>query len=331
MKVIIPLAGKGTRLRPHTHVTPKPMLKVAGKPVMSYILDDLKKLGGIEQIIYITGHLKERVEEYARSNYDFDSVFIEQKVQDGTAGAVALARDYVHEPVLIIFVDTIFDADLSAIRDSTADGIIWTKEVEDYQRFGVVVTDENNFMTRIVEKPKEPISKRANIGLYYIRNWKLLYEGLEHVLASPPNMGEFFLTDAFQYMIDHGAKIEVRDVAGWYDAGKIETLLDTNRVVLGRGGARRPADAGDCKIFDPVYVEDNVTLRRSTIGPNVSIGSGTVIEDSEVSHSIIGSDAKISGAKLIHSLVGDSVVLSGVTGEVTVGDHSEVRQVAPQA
>jgi glucose-1-phosphate thymidylyltransferase len=325
MKVIIPLAGKGTRLRPHTHVTPKPMLKVAGKPVMSYILDDLKKLGGIDQIIYITGHLKERVEEYARSTYDFDSVFIEQKVQDGTAGAVALARDYVQEPVLIIFVDTIFDADLSAIRESKADGIIWTKEVEDYQRFGVVVTDENDFMTRIVEKPSEPISKRANIGLYYIRNWKLLFEGLDHVLAAPPHLGEFFLTDAFQYMIDHGAKIEVRDVAGWYDAGKIETLLDTNRVVLERGGERRPVNVGDSRIIDPVYVEDRVTLRRSTIGPNVSIGAGTLIEESEISHSIVGGGARIRKSRLVNSLIGDNVIIEGLHGDVTVGDHSEVR------
>jgi glucose-1-phosphate thymidylyltransferase len=325
MKVIIPLAGKGTRLRPHTHVTPKPMLKVAGKPVMSYILDDLKKLGNVEQIIYITGHLKEKVEEYVRTAYDFPSVFIEQKVQDGTAGAVALAREHVHDPVLIIFVDTIFDADLSVIHESDADGIIWTKEVEDYQRFGVVVTDENGYMTRIVEKPKEPISKRANIGLYYVKNWKLLFEGLDHVLASPPNMGEFFLTDAFQYMIEHGARLEVRDVAGWYDAGKIETLLDTNRVVLEKGGARRPADVGDSRIIDPVYVEDNVTLRGSTIGPNVSIGSGTVIEDSEVSHTIVGNDTRITKSRLTNSLVGDSVVLDGVRGEVTVGDHSEIR------
>jgi glucose-1-phosphate thymidylyltransferase len=325
MKVIIPLAGKGTRLRPHTHVTPKPMLKVAGKPVMSYILDDLKKLGNVEQIIYITGHLKEKVEEYVRKAYDFPSIFIEQKVQDGTAGAVGLAREYVRDPVLIIFVDTIFDADLSAIKESDADGIIWTKEVEDYQRFGVVVTDDRGNMTRIVEKPTEPISKRANIGLYYIRNWKLLFEGLDHVLASPPHLGEFFLTDAFQYMIDHGARIEVRDVVGWYDAGKIETLLDTNRVVLERGSARKPANADGCKIVDPVYVEDNVTLRNSTVGPNVSIGSGTVIEDSEVSHSIVGSDAKIVQSRLKNSLVGDSVVLDGVEGEVTVGDHSEIR------
>ncbi len=125
MKVIIPLAGKGTRLRPHTHITPKPMLKVAGKPVMSYVLDDVKKLGSVEQIIYITGHLKEKVEEYARASCDIPSVFVEQEVQDGTAGAVNLARPYVDQPVLIIFVDTIFDADLSLVHTSDADGIIW--------------------------------------------------------------------------------------------------------------------------------------------------------------------------------------------------------------
>ena len=171
MKVIIPLAGKGTRLRPHTHVTPKPMMRVAGKPVMSYVLDELRKLGGVEEVIYITGHLKEKVEDFARKSLDVPSVFIEQKIQDGTAGAIALARDRIDQPVLIIFVDTIFDADLSIVNKTDADGIIWTKEVEDYQRFGVVVTDTDGNMTQIVEKPKTPISKRANIGLYYIRNW----------------------------------------------------------------------------------------------------------------------------------------------------------------
>src|SRR5688572_27081659 len=200
MKVIIPLAGKGTRLRPHTHITPKPMLKVAGKPVMAYILEDLERLGNVEQVIYITGHLKEKVEEYARKATPIPSVFIEQKVQDGTAGAVDLARPYVDQPVLIIFVDTIFDADLSIVKTVDADGIIWTKEVEDYQRFGVVVTDDRGFMTRIIEKPSTPVSKRANIGLYYIRNWRLLFEGIDHVLNQPKNKGEYYLTDAFQYM-----------------------------------------------------------------------------------------------------------------------------------
>ena len=325
MKVIIPLAGKGTRLRPHTHLTPKPMLKVAGKPVMSYVLDELKKLGNVEQVIYITGHLKEKVEEYARSEMDVPSVFIEQKVQDGTAGAIALARDFVDQPVLIIFVDTIFDADLTKVKSVDADGIIWVKEVEDYQRFGVVVTDKDGNMTKIVEKPKTPISKRANIGLYYIRNWKLLYEGIEWVLKQPKNQGEYFLTDAFQYMIDKGAKIRVIDVEGWYDAGKIETMLETNEAMLARGRARRPKSAGDSTIIDPVYIEDNVTLKKSKIGPNVSIGAGTVLDGSEISNSIVGSNAKISKSVLRNSLVGDDTVLDGVKGEVTVGDHSEVR------
>ncbi|MFN2604203.1 MAG: sugar phosphate nucleotidyltransferase [Gemmatimonadaceae bacterium] len=325
MKVIIPLAGKGTRLRPHTHITPKPMLKVAGKPVMSYILEDLEKLGDVHQIVYITGHLKEKVEEFVHATSHIDSVFIEQKVQDGTAGAVALARDYVDEPVLIIFVDTIFDADLSIVKTTDADGIIWVKEVEDYQRFGVVVTDEDGNMTRIVEKPKTPISKRANIGLYYMKNWKLLFEGIDHVLESPMNQGEYFLTDAFQYMIDKRAKIKVIDVEGWYDAGKIETLLDTNQTMLTKGRARRPKQVRGSTIVDPVYIEDNVTLTRSTIGPNVSIGAGSVIEDSKIDNTIIGAKAKIIRSKLSESLIGDETLIDGVKGAVTIGDHSEVR------
>jgi glucose-1-phosphate thymidylyltransferase len=324
MKVIIPLAGKGTRLRPHTHLTPKPMMKVAGKPVMSYVLDELKKLGNVEQIIYITGHLKEKVEEFARSEIDVPSVFIEQKVQDGTAGAIALAKDHVDQPVLIIFVDTIFDADLTKVKSVDADGIIWVKEVEDYQRFGVVVTDKDGNMTKIIEKPKTPISKRANIGLYYIRNWKLLFEGIDHVLTQPKNQGEYFLTDAFQYMIDKGAKIRVIDVEGWYDAGKIETMLETNQAMLERGRSRRPTGVGDSTIIDPVYIEDNVTLKKSKVGPNVSIGAGSVLDGVEISHSIVGAKANLKKSVLRNSLIGDDTIVEGVRGEVTLGDNSEV-------
>ena len=326
MKVIIPLAGKGTRLRPHTHTTPKPMLRVAGKPVIAYLLDDLETLGGVREIVYITGHLKEAVERWVRADGRFVSAFVEQVVQDGTASAVALAKPHVDEPVLIIFVDTIFDADLSIIGRTDADGIIWTKEVEDYQRFGVVVTDANGFMTRIIEKPSTPVSKRANIGLYYIRNWKLLYEGIADVMRRPAHNGEFYLTDAFQYMIDHGAKLKVVDVAGWYDAGKLETLLDTNRVMLEKGRARRPkaAPAGST-IIDPVYLEEGVELRGATVGPNVSVSAGTVLERSTVRDAIIGAGATISGCTLHDSMVGDAAVVRGVCGAVSVGDHAEVR------
>jgi glucose-1-phosphate thymidylyltransferase len=327
MKVIIPLAGKGTRLRPHTYLVPKPMLKIAGKPVMDYILDDLRTLGNVEQVIYVTGHLKEKVEEHARKDYaDLPAVFVEQKVQDGTAGAVKLAQPYVDQDVLIIFVDTIFETDLSVIRNTDADGIMWVKEVEDYQRFGVVVTDKDGNMTKIVEKPSTPISKRANIGLYYVKNWKLLFEGIDYVLKQPTNKGEYYLTDAFQYMIDKGAKIKVIDVEGWYDAGKLDTLLDTNRTVLSKGKARRPKNVEQSvTIHDPVYIEDNVTMSNSVIGPNVSIGAGSKVEGSTLTDTIVGQRATLKGSQLRNSLLGDDVLVEGLKGELTVTDHSEIR------
>jgi glucose-1-phosphate thymidylyltransferase len=326
MKVIIPLAGKGTRLRPHTHLVPKPMLKIAGKPVMAYILEDLERLGGVDQVVYVTGHLKEKVEQYAKTQFKLPAAFVEQKVQDGTAGAVKLAQPYVDQDVLIIFVDTIFETDLSVIKTTDADGIIWVKEVEDYQRFGVVVTDTDGNMTKIVEKPDTPISKRANIGLYYVKNWKLLYEGIDHVLTQPKNKGEYFLTDAFQYMIDKGAKLKVIDVEGWYDAGKLDTLLETNRIVLEKGAARRPANVEkSVTIHDPVYVEDGVTLSNATIGPNVTLGKGSVVEGSTLTDTIIGSKCTIRRSTLRNSLIGDDVVIEGLKGELTVSDHSEIR------
>lgn len=326
MKVIIPLAGKGTRLRPHTHTVPKPMLKVAGKPVMDYVMDDVAKLGNVSEVIYITGHLKEAVEKHARAKYAFPGAFIEQKVQDGTAGAVDLARPRVDEPVLIVFVDTIFDADLSVINESTDDGIIWTQTVEDYQRFGVVVTDDNGHMTKIVEKPSTPISKRANIGLYYIKNWKLLYEGIAHTLASPANKGEFFLTDAFQYMIEKGAKIRVIDVKGWYDAGKLDTLLETNRAMLEKGRAHIPKGGlTNVTITEPVRIEDGATVSDSYIGPNVVIGAGTVVSNCTLVDTIIGDKCRVDGATLTGSMLGDRVTVEGVTGSATLGDDAEVR------
>jgi glucose-1-phosphate thymidylyltransferase len=326
MKVIIPLAGKGTRLRPHTHLVPKPMLKIAGKPVMAYILEDLERLGGVEQVVYVTGHLKEKVEAYAKSQFSLPAVFVEQVVQDGTAGAVKLAQPYVDQDVLIIFVDTIFETDLSVIKTTDADGIIWVKEVEDYQRFGVVVTDKDGNMTKIVEKPSTPISKRANIGLYYVKNWKLLYEGIDHVLTQPKNKGEYYLTDAFQYMIDKGAKLKVVDVEGWYDAGKLDTLLETNKIVLEKGAARRPKQMeASVTIHDPVYVEDGVTLSNATIGPNVTLGTGSTVESSTLTDTIVGSKCTIKHSTLHNSLIGDDVVIEGLRGELTVSDHAEIR------
>jgi glucose-1-phosphate thymidylyltransferase len=322
MQVIIPLAGKGTRLRPHTHLVPKPLLKVAGRPVMDWVMDRLKGLD-VTELIFITGHLKEQVEEFTRARYRIPSRFIEQKVQDGTAGAINLARPYVKGPVLIIFVDTVFEADLTLINRTDADGIIWAKEVEDYQRFGVVVTDTQGYMTRIVEKPSTPISKLANIGLYYIRAVDSLWKGIDHVLASPANKGEWYLTDAFQWMIDHGKRILTAEVGGWYDCGKLDTLLETNEILLRKGAARR-RDFPGVTIHDPVYIEDGVTIERSEIGPNVSLEQGTRVTESRISHSIIGRDSKLNRVALNASLLGNNVLLDGFRGSASLADNSEV-------
>ncbi len=322
MQVIIPLAGKGTRLRPHTHTVPKPLLKVAGRPVLDWVMDRLDGLD-VSELIFITGHLKEQIERYARDRYRIPSRFIEQKVQDGTAGAVNLARPHVREPVLIIFVDTVFEADLTLINRARADGIIWAKEVEDYQRFGVVVTDGDGHMTKIIEKPSTPISKLANIGLYYIRDVGALWAGIDHTLASPTHKGEYYLTDAFQHMIDHGRKILVAEVAGWYDCGKLDTLLETNAALLARGAARR-RDFPGVQIQDPVYIEDGVTIERSSIGPNVSLEAGTHITDCAISNAIIGRDVRIARARLHGVMLGDRAKIDGLSGTASLGDDSEI-------
>jgi glucose-1-phosphate thymidylyltransferase len=326
VKVVIPLAGKGTRLRPHTHTTPKPLLRVGGQPVMSYILNDLLALG-VNEGVFITGHLKDKVETYMRTEYPhFTAHFIEQPVQDGTAGAVRLAEPFIDQDMLIIFVDTLFDADLSLVKRLPADlaGVIWAKEVEDYQRFGVVITDEHRNMLRIVEKPKTPVSKLANIGLYYIRDSKLLFQGIHHTMERPPGpSGEFYLTDAFQYMIDHGAKIRVEPVEGWYDCGQLETLLETNRHLLETGRAREPGPGTNVRVVPPVRVADAVTLENVTIGPNVSIEAGSELRNATLRDCIVGARTHIRDATLHDSLIGDHVTIEGVKGRVSLGDHSE--------
>jgi glucose-1-phosphate thymidylyltransferase len=340
VQVIIPLAGKGTRLRPHTHLVPKPLIKVAGRPVLDWVMDRLEGLD-VEELIFITGHLKEQVETYVRKRYAIPSRFIEQQVQDGTAGAVNLARPAVHGPVMIIFVDTIFDADLSIVKSSGDDGIIWAKEVEDYRRFGVVVTDAQGYMTRIVEKPKEPISKLANIGLYHVRAVDQMWQGIDHVLGSPQNRGEWFLTDAFQWMIERGARIRTAEVAGWYDCGTVATTLETNRILLermmpeaGRAGRttgtrkRRTAArrfSPSVKIVEPVHIDADVVIEESTVGPNVSVEAGTIIHGSVVMNAIVGQRCRIEHCQLDGAMLGDDVVVTGLRGGAALGAHSEVR------
>jgi glucose-1-phosphate thymidylyltransferase len=321
MQVIIPLAGKGTRLRPHTHLVPKPLLEVAGRPVMDWVLDRLDGLD-VSELIFITGHLKEAVEAHARDRYRIPSRFIEQRVQDGTAGAVNLARPFVREDILIVFVDTVFEADLTLVNRTDADGIIWAKEVDDWQRFGVVVTDARGYMTRIVEKPSEPVSKLANIGLYWVRDTAALWAGIDHVLASPTNKGEYYLTDAFQHMIEHGRRILTAEVGGWYDCGAPGALLETNEVLLRKGAARR-RDFPGVTIHDPVLLADGVSLEHCEVGPNVTLGAGSRVVGGSLRHAIVGRDAVLEDVRLDRAVLGNRVRLRGIRAvDASLGDDS---------
>lgn len=330
MKAIIPLAGKGTRLRPHTHLTPKPLLQVGGRPVMSYILDDLLELG-VQEVVFVIGYLGDVIRDYIAEQYpQIEAHYVVQAVQDGTAGAIKLAEPWADEDLLILFVDTLFDADLNLVKRLGPEysGVIWAKEVEDYQRFGVIITGDGGTMEKIVEKPKEPVSKLANIGLYYIRDFGLLFEGIHHTIKAPKGpTGEYYLTDAFQYMVDHGAKLLVAPVEGWYDCGKPETLLETNHHLLqnaGRGGVDRKAKVSGAEIVQPVRIEEGVEISGGTIGPNVTVGRGSRIVDSTLRHVIVGHDTKVTKSDLHDSLLGNHADIRGVKGVLSLGDHSEV-------
>jgi glucose-1-phosphate thymidylyltransferase len=329
MKAVIPLAGKGTRLRPHTHHTPKPLLKVAGKPVLAYILDDLRALG-IQEMVFIVGHLRDAMEVWIREEYpDVDGHYVLQEVQDGTAGAIALAEPFVDEDLLIVFPDAVLEVDYGLIGrlDASYAGVIWAKEVEDYQRYGVIVTNSDGSMKTIIEKPSEPISKLANIGLYYIRDYELLFEGVRDAIGSDPGpAGEYYLTDAFQYMVDHGGRIMTAPVEGWWDAGKPETLLETNHHLLlaGRAGADPTAKVEGAEIVQPVRLEANVTVRGGRIGPNVTLEAGTTAERCELRDTVVGPHAVLEDARLHDSIVGGYSRVSSTSGSLLVTDHSVV-------
>lgn len=334
MKAVIPLAGRGTRLRPHTHLIPKPLVRVAGKPVLDFILDDLL-VAGITEMIFIVGHLQDAIRAHIAERYpQVKARYVVQEVQDGTAGAVGLAEPWADDELLILFADTLFKVDLgiATTLDHARAGVIWAKEVEDYQRFGVIVTDDAGDMTHIVEKPREPVSRLANIGLYYIRDHQLLFEGIRHTLgAGPGPSGEFYLTDAFQYMVDAGARIVTAPVEMWLDAGNVDALLEANcRLVSGsRGGVARGALIRESVVSPCSRIEDGARVTGSRIGDNVTVESRARVTDSELRDTIVGADATVEDCRLRYSIVGRSAAVRGFEGALSIVDHSEVDARSP--
>ncbi|MBA3532128.1 MAG: NTP transferase domain-containing protein [Ardenticatenales bacterium] len=326
MHVIIPVAGYGTRLRPHTYTKPKPLLQVAGNTVLGHILDMLEGVG-VNEVTFIVGYLGEQVREYVARSYPTLKVnYVDQVERKGQAHAIYLAREYVHEPVLILFADTISNAGLADLSSSTYDGVIYTKQVEDPRRFGVVTTDEAHVIQRFVEKPEEWVSDQAVIGVYYVKDYDMLFRAIERLMEENiQTKGEFFLADALQLMVQEGARLEARTVEVWEDCGTPEALLQTNRYMLEHSGAATIASEGENSvIIPPVYIAANVRISNSVIGPFVSLAEGCEVRDAILRDTIADSDAIIEDTMLSESLIGHGAVVRGRYRKLNVGDSSEV-------
>jgi glucose-1-phosphate thymidylyltransferase len=325
MKAIIPMAGLGTRMRPHTFSRPKPLINVAGRPMLDYLVDALQGLD-IDEYIFIVGYLGDQIEQYVRSTYTFKSTFVVQEELIGQAHAIYLAREHLDGPVMVLFADTLFEADTSVIQTTDADAIAFVKEVEDPRRFGVVELDERGRITRFTEKPESMDNRNVVIGLYYVRDSQAMLRAIEKQMARKQmTKGEFYLADAFQVMIDDGALFRTQPVDVWLDCGKPETVLETNRYLLehGRDNSAQIGLPG-VTVIPPVYIHPTARLDHVIIGPHATVAAGCQISYSIIKDSIIEDRASVTRIILDRSLVGQDAQLKGRYFTLNIGDTSSV-------
>ena len=324
LKVVLPVAGSGTRLRPHTFTKPKVLLEVAGKPILGYIMEEIINLP-ISEVIFIVGHFSDQIESYIKSNFNVKSSFIVQKEQQGLGHAIYLTKDYFKpdDEMLIILGDTIFEVNLNEIIKSRI-SLVGVKEIENPSRFGVVKLEKEK-VTGFVEKPKEFVSNLAIVGIYYIKQPHELLNGLEEIIQKGiQRKGEFQLTDGLQSLVEKGYKIDIFPVKGWFDCGKPEALLTTNQHLLEK--YYKELKKEDSLIIPPVFIGEDAVVKRSIIGPHVSVGAFCRIEDSVVKNSILYTKSSVLMSILSDSIIGESAIIKGVFQSLNVGDFSQTIQ-----
>ncbi len=321
MRAIIPVAGFGSRLRPHTFTIPKVLLNVAGKPIIGHIMDKIIA-DGFDEATFIVGHLGDQVRSYIESTYSIKVDFVEQTEPKGLAHAIYLARHtFSAEPVLIILGDTIFDVDLKPVLQEKVSSL-GVKYVEDPRRFGVVER-RDGYISNLVEKPEHPASHHVIVGLYWIQNPKLLEQCISELIRKDTRTkGEYQLTDALQLMIRNGEKIKTFDVDGWYDCGKPETLLATNRHLLEKNHTQLKLEG--VVVIPPVFISPTAKITHSVIGPHATIADGAVVSDSIIRNSIVSSDAQVTRALLEDSIIGNNGLVGGAFKRINIGDSSEI-------
>jgi glucose-1-phosphate thymidylyltransferase len=337
MKIIIPVAGVGSRLKPHTFVTPKPLMEVAGKPILTHIIEKIEELEIKEkEYIFVVSHKKEDIINFIEKKHsNLKKKFVEQKVRDGDGGAIklgleSLSEDELKEDLLIFFGDILIDFDLNkAIKNLKKEdfGIIFTKEVGDPTHYGIVEINTKNKILSIEEKPKIPRSNLAVIGTYYFKKSKIILNELSNIYEKKEMLkGEYKIAKVIENLATKKEySLKSFKVKGWFDCGRVEVLLESNKYFLKKNSSGKKYVLNDSNIIiPPCFISKTAKINNSVIGPNVSIGSKAIIDSSIIENSIISSKSEIVNSNLKDSLIGREVKLNGKKLKVNIGEKSEV-------
>lgn len=327
MKAIIPVAGTGTKLRPHTYTQPKALIPLAGKTVLSIIIDQLVE-AGVKDFVLVVGYLGDKIMDYAKANYpELNITIIHQNERKGLGHAIYLCKEEVqHEELLIVLGDTICEYNVTELLDMKG-SVLGVKKVDDPRNFGVAETDEDGKVTRLIEKPQIPKTNNALVGIYKIADTPALFRCLESIiLAEDPAQEELSLTPALDCMVDSGTVFSTFKVSNWFDCGRKETLLESNATLLKKWGSNISQEEHyeNTIIIPPVSIAPGCEIKNSIIGPNVSIGENAIIEYAIVKDSIVGSFSKLYDVVLHDSLIGCDTEIKGETRTLNIGDNTEI-------
>jgi glucose-1-phosphate thymidylyltransferase len=330
MKLIVPMAGRGTRLRPHTHVTPKPLLQVVGRTMVERIVETFAAVmpRGFEEAVFVLGpDFGESVRQSLTDISDRHGMVARFAVQDvalGTGHAVLQAGPWLEGECLVVFADTLFEMD--AAPDLDADAVIWVKTVDDPRRFGVVVKEVDR-ITAFVEKPEDPISNEAIIGIYYVRDGSTLRDALQQLMDNEVTGvgGEYQLTDALDLMLRNGLLFKTASVSQWLDCGTVPALMETTEHVLDQPGeGRKEGSVENSTLIEPVFIGPGARVEGAVVGPYAAIHGGAKVIDSVVRHTIVFDGATVANSTLDGSMVGQHAAVRGFSGTLNVGDHATV-------
>ena len=335
MRIVIPMAGRGTRLRPHTLTVPKPLIPIAGKPIVHRLVEDIVKVCNeeVEEIAFIIGaDFGEKVEEQLREvarQVNSKATIVYQVEKLGTAHAILCAKETLKGNVVVAFADTLFKADFKL--DTSSEGIIWVQKVEDPKPFGVVKINENNEITDFVEKPQTFVSDLAIIGIYYFKDGEYLRDELQYLIDNDiKDRGEYQITNALENMKTKGTKFTPGQVTEWLDCGNKNVTVYTNQRYLefikDTQLVAESANIQNSTIIPPVFIGENVNIENSVVGPHVSVGNNTKVADSVIKNTIIQENATIKDARIQNSMLGNFVTYEGKVSDLSLGDYNHLKE-----